>query len=77
MSNLYDDFEKRFTNAFFSANWADIEVQPGKAQIATETKIQHKDTLALQEELQEIQEHIENISQKQLRLSNLAKLYEN
>lgn len=77
MSNLYDDFEKRFTNAFFSANWADIEIQPSKAHVATETKASHKDALTLQEELNEIQEHIENISQKQLRLSNLAKLYEN
>lgn len=77
MSNLYDDFEKRFTNAWFSANWADIEVQPGKTQVAAETKVSHKDALTLQEELNEIQEHIENISQKQLRLSNLAKLYEN
>lgn len=77
MSNLYDDFEKRFTNAWFSANWADIETQPSKAQVATEIKPSHKDALTLQEELNEIQEHIENISQKQLRLANLAKLYEN
>lgn len=75
MSSLYDNFEKRFTNAFFSANWSEFEVKPSKQQVAT--KASHKDALTLQEELNEIQEHIENISQKQLRLANLAKLYEN
>lgn len=71
MSELYDDFEKRFTNKWFSSNWAEIEIKP------KEEKIFRKDLAALQAELEQIQEHIENIKQKQLRLANLAKFYEN
>lgn len=71
MSDLYNDFEKRFTNAWFSAGWGEIEVKPSAPQVS------RKDLLTLQEELNAIQENIESIAQKQLRLSNLAKLYEN
>ncbi len=69
MSSLYDDFEKRFTDKWFSAGWIEIEAKP------KETEVAHKDLTILQAELTELNERIENISQKQLRLSNLAKLY--
>lgn len=71
MSNLYDDFEKRFTNKWFSAGWSEVEAKP------QETKILRKDLAMLQAELEQIQENIETITQKQLILANLAKLYEN
>lgn len=71
MSNLYDDFEKRHAFNWFSANWADAEVKKPSNQVF------RKDLTTLQAELDEIQEHIESVSQKQLRLANLAKLYEN
>lgn len=71
MSNLYNDFEKRFTGNSFSANWVEVEVKPQAAMIA------RKDLNTLQDELQKIQENIETIAQKQLRLANLAKMYEN
>lgn len=70
MSNLYDDFEKRFSNAFFSIGWSDVETKPQKVHSS------RKDLETLQTELEQIQEHIETVAQKQLRLSNLAKLYE-
>ncbi|MDD3437051.1 MAG: hypothetical protein PHC64_07875 [Candidatus Gastranaerophilales bacterium] len=70
MSGLYKDFEKRFSSQWFSANWAEIEVKP------QERKSYRKDLETLQTELNEIKENIEFISQKQLRLSNLAKFYE-
>lgn len=70
MASLYDDFEKRFTNAWFSAGWAEIE--PKKAE---PVKSSHKDLSTLQNELDELKQDFENICQKQLRLENLAKLY--
>lgn len=70
MSNLYDDFEKRFTNEWFSAGWSEIGAKPQKE------KTSRKDLMTLQAELEQIQENIETIKQKQLRLANLAKLYE-
>lgn len=71
MSNLYNDFEKRFTNEWFSSGWSEAEFKP-KAVVET-----RKDLTTLQTELEQIEEHIEVITQKQLRLANLAKLYEN
>lgn len=71
MSNLYDDFEKRFTDKWFSSGWAEVETKQETSQLV------RKDLATLKSELDEIQEHIENIAQKQLRLANLAKLYEN
>lgn len=72
MSSLYNDFEKRFTNAWFSASWNDgVEVKP-KQQVAA-----RKDAKTLEIELNAIKEEIENIESKQLRLANLAKLYNN
>lgn len=69
MSDLYDNFEKRFTNAWFSAGWAEIESKPAKKESM------HKDLAILQAELETINKELENIEQKQLRLANLAKLY--
>lgn len=70
MTSLYDDFEKRFTNAWFSASWNDeVEVKP-KQQVAV-----RKDAKILEAELNAIKEEIESIELKQLRLANLAKLY--
>lgn len=69
---LYDEFEKRYSSGIFPANWVEVEVKtPQKTQPIK------KDLETLQAELQLIEENITNISQKQLRLSNLAKLYEN
>ncbi|MFA7658330.1 MAG: hypothetical protein WCY19_02745 [Candidatus Gastranaerophilaceae bacterium] len=69
MSDLCKDFEKRFTNAWFSADWVEVEVKPQVTQVS------HKDLATLQAELDEIRVNMENVVQKQLRLANLAKLY--
>lgn len=69
MSNLYNEFENRFTDKWFSAGW--VEVEP-KEQAQAVSK---KDLTTLQGELNEIGDSIEQIAQKQLRLANLAKLY--
>ena len=69
MANLYNDFEKRYADKFFSANWVEVEVK----QVQT---VQKKDLQTLEEELQNIEATIELISQKQLRLSNLARFYQ-
>lgn len=71
MSGLYEDFEKRFTSGTFSAGWVEIEVKAPKNETV------HKDLTILEAELQNINNTIEEISQKQLRLANLAKLYDN
>ena len=71
MSNLYDDFEKRHTDSWFSLGWVDVEAKKPAVQVL------RKDLTTLQAELDEIQEHIETVAQKQLRLANLAKLYGN
>jgi hypothetical protein len=69
MSSLYDDFEKRFKNAWFSAGWIDAETVLQKKQN------NHKSLEILQSELQELENNMENILQKKLHLENLAKLY--
>ena len=71
MTNMYDDFEKRFTNAPFFAGWVEFEVKPQAPAISM-----HKDLETLQEELFLIKENIEKVTEKQLRLSNLAKFYQ-
>lgn len=70
MSNLYEDFEKRHINSWFSFGWIEVEAKP------QEIKATRKDLITLQAELEQIEENIEGIKQKQLRLANLAKLYE-
>lgn len=71
MSSLYNDFEKRYTDSWFSAGWVEVEAKSKPTQM----EIYHKDLTTLEAELNNINERIENISQKQLRLNNLAKLY--
>lgn len=83
MSGLYEDFEKRYTNAWFSAGWSEVDTKQKEAQVQVASsnnrkdlqKDLRKDLSVLQEELNEIKENIESISQKQLRLANLAKFY--
>lgn len=70
MTNLYNDFEKRFDTQWFSAGWVEVEVKPAKA-------LSRKDLTTLETELNELKEEMENISLKQLRLANLAKMYTN
>lgn len=69
MSEL-SDFQYKFKNAWFSSGWIEVEAQP-----QTANQILHKDLATLQAELEEINQTIESIAQKQLRLANLAKLY--
>lgn len=76
MSGLYEDFEKRFTNAWFAAGWVEVDTKPKEAAAQTTNEF-HKDLSTLQKELDDIKAQIENISQKQLRLANLAKFYSN
>lgn len=68
MSSMYDDFENRFTKSWFSSGWVEIEPKP-EIQV-------RKDLATLQEELQMIEDTISSLSLKQLRLANLAKLYQ-
>jgi len=70
MTNLYNDFEKRFDNNWFSASWGEVEVKPQQVN-------NRKDLTILETELNELKEEMENISLKQLRLANLAKMYNN
>lgn len=70
MSDLNRDFEKRFANKWFSCGWSDAK--------KSETKGTDKKSLeTLEAELLMINDTIEAIAQKQLRLHNLAMLYEN
>lgn len=73
MAGLYENFEKRFADKFFSAGW--IEVQTPTQEQKQEV-VAKKDLKTLEAELAQINETIESISFNQLRLSNLAKLYE-
>lgn len=69
MSEL-SDFQYKFKNSWFSAGWVEVA-----AEKQTDSHSLHKDLATLQAELEEINQTIENIAQKQLRLANLAKLY--
>ena len=71
MSDLYNDFEKRFSGAWFSAGWVEVEPKP------VENVDNKKNVAKLQAELEQIEERMQNISLNKLRLSNLAKMYEN
>lgn len=66
MSNLYDDFEKRFTDKWFSSGWAEVETKQQTSQRV------RKDLATLQAELDEIQECIENVAQKTIEISQLG-----
>lgn len=69
----YKDFEKRYTNEWFSAGW--IEISPANKE-EIKTMAIRKDVNTLENELEALQQNIENIELKQLRLTNLSKLYE-
>jgi len=71
MSDLNNDFEKRFTNAWFSSGWIDVDKKPA------ENVEKRKDVVKLETELAEIEERLEEINLNKLRLSNLSRLYEN
>lgn len=71
MSKYYDDFEKRFTNAWFSTSWSEIEMKK------QEFEPQHKDLPSLEGELEELRSEMDSIIQKQFRLANLAKVIQN
>lgn len=73
MSNLYDDFEKRFNNAWFCAGWVEVD---SKTKEAVSAAVSRKSLDVLESELTEIQENMELIAQKKLRLSNLSKFYQ-
>lgn len=72
MTNLYDDFEKRFSSAWFSVNWQDSN----QASRQAKGEVYRRKTLeTLQDELEKLQDDIEQINAKQLVLENLSKLY--
>ncbi len=71
MSSLYNDFEKRFTDKWFSLGWQEVEPE------SKDSMLLHKDLTILESELENLKEEVENILQKRLRLANLAKLYNN
>ena len=70
---LYEEFEKRYTNEFFSSNW--VEIVPEKKE-EVKSVAMRKDLATLEYELQTLKESIENIELKKLRLANLAKMYQ-
>lgn len=70
MSELFNDFEKRHTQSWFASGWVEVDVKPQVARPA------RKNLAELESELQKLSDDIENITQRQLRLSNLAKLYD-
>lgn len=70
---LYKEFEKRYTNEFFSSNW--IEITPeNKEEI--KAIAMRKDLATLEYELESLKENIESIELKKLRLANLSKMYQ-
>jgi hypothetical protein len=71
LTDIYKEFEQRFTGSWFSSGW--VEVQPQKNEEPVHCR---KDLQVLQEELQALKSDIENISFKELQLSNLAKFYQ-
>lgn len=73
MANLYDEFKNKFTNSWFSANWTEVETK----QEFNEEVVVRKDLATLETELENLKNRMEDITQKQLILANLAKLYSN
>lgn len=77
MSNLYNEFENKFQFSYFSAEWNDVEIETTpEMHKQIDELFEKKDLQTLEHELDAIKENIENISQKQLRLANLAKFYQ-
>ena len=76
MSGTYENFEKRFSNNWFSANWSEVDVEKIKEESKARPEILiHKGVETLEQELANLKADMENIIQKQLRLNNLSKLY--
>lgn len=73
MAGLYEEFEQRFADKVFSAGWVEVQMP---TQEQKQEVVVRKDLSVLEAELAQINEAMENISFNQLRLSNLAKLYE-
>jgi len=69
MSDLEKEFEERFKNEWFSNDWSEIAFSQ-KREVPL-----RKDLATLQNELEQIEETIEAITQKELRLRNLSMLY--
>lgn len=90
MTNIYDDFEKRFTSSWFSSSWTEVLPQQSTnfecgpkelvelhAELYSQDAFPAKSRLEeLQEELQALKADVESISFKQVRLDNLAKFYQ-
>lgn len=67
---------KYFKDGCFSPNW--VEVNEKKEDIETkQTEQQRKDLATLLAELEDIKNNINSIEEKQWRLSNLMKFYNN
>lgn len=77
MSNLYDEFEKKFQFSWFSAGWVEAELKQAAEEDIQEgvRPMLRKDLSTLEQELEALKEDMETINQKQLQLSNLAKFY--
>lgn len=73
MEDMYEEFEKRYTDKWFSAGWVEIEAQKHKS--AKTVEYNHKDLATLENELEMLNDNMDEIVEKQLRLANLAKLY--
>ncbi len=70
---LYEEFEKRYTNEFFSSGW--VEITPENKE-EVKAVVMKKDLATLEYELEALKENIESIELKKLRISNLAKMYQ-
>lgn len=74
MSNMYDDFEKRYTDKWFSAGWVEVNSLVENKQIL-HRNIEHKNIETLEDELEMINQTLDDVSMKQIRLANLARFY--
>lgn len=66
--SLYEEFEKRHTGSWFSAGWSEVEVRPS-------VSVARKDLTTLENELLAIKEEVEKVKERQFRLNNLSKFY--
>ena len=76
MTDIYKTFEKRFTESWFSSSWVEEMPVETKAVEIHAPAACRKNLHELQDELQALKSDIENISFKELKLSNLAKFYQ-
>lgn len=68
----YDEFEKRYTNNWFSSGWLEVSEKQPEEQ---EQKVVRKDIATLEEELSQIQMQVEKITQKQEELKEMSRMY--